>query len=414
MAEFILIVLLLLFAILTAASETSITAVSRVKLRRMASSGSHAAKTILKILEAPEKFFGAILVANNIVDVLLASILTVIMIHLLGNERRGVLCATVLATVAIIISEVTAKTLAARRSERISFALAKPTDLLIWALSPVVNILARFINFVTKVLGVRSGGKPSLVTEEEIRGLIKIGEEEGAIGKEEGKMLSKIFEFGDTTVRGVMTPKSAVVALDVNSKYEDIMRAVLESGYSRLPVYRDTPDNIIGVINVKDLLNFWEHRELIILQDMIYQPTFVAGSRKVNELLKEFQKGKTHMAIVVDSQGKIEGVVTLEDLLEEIVGEISDEYDVRKPEIEKISEDRYALSDRCRLKRLNREFNLSLPEKEFVTIGSYIRGTLKRLPAENEKIPLGGWACVVKKIEGNKIVEMECVKTPTS
>ncbi len=412
MFETILIALLIVFAALTAAAETSITAVSRVKLRRLAASGSTVAKKVLKILETPERFFGTILVANNIVDVLLASILTAIMIHLLGNERRGVVFATILATAAIIVSEVTAKTVAARRSERVSFLLARSTDFLIWFLSPVVNILARFINLATRLLGVGSASKPSLVTEEEIRGLITIGEEEGSIGKEEGRLLSKVFEFGDTVVRGVMTPKSAMVMLNVDSKYEEIMRTVLESGYSRLPAYKDSPDNIIGVINVKDLLNFWEHRELIILRDMVYPPTFVAGSRKVNELLKEFQKGRTHIAIVVDARGKIEGVVTLEDLLEEIVGEISDEYDVRRPEIEKISEDRYALSDRCRLKRLNREFSLNLPEKEFITIGSYIRAALKRLPQENEKVSLGGWTCVIKKMEGNKVVEMECVKTP--
>ena len=412
MIETIVILILIIFAILTAAAETSITAVSRVKLRRLSVSGSPIAKVILKILETPEKFFGTILVANNIVDVLLASIFTAIMIHFLHNERRGVLFATVVATLLIIVSEVTAKTLAARRPEKLSFTLARPTNFLIWFLSPIVNVLAHFINFVIKMLGAGSGSRPSLITEEEIRGLITMGQEDGSIGKEEGKMLSKVFEFGDTLVRGVMTPKSVAVGLDVNSKYEDIMRTVLESGYSRLPVYKDNPDNIIGIINVKDLLNFWEHRELIILQDMVYPPTFVSGSRRVNELLKEFQKGQAHMAVVVDGQGMIEGLVTLEDLLEEIVGEISDEYDVRKPEIEKIAEDRYALSDRCRLKKLNREFGLSLPEKEFVSIGSYIRGTLKRLPTDDERIPLGAWTCVIKKVEGNKIVEMECIKAP--
>jgi CBS domain containing-hemolysin-like protein len=224
-------------------------------------------------------------------------------------------------------------------------------------------------------------------------------------------MLAKVFEFGDTLVRSVMTPQSAMVALDVNSKYEEIMRTVLESGYSRLPVYKDAPANIIGVVNVKDLLNFWEHKELIILQDMIYQPTFVSGSRKVNDLLNEFQKGSTHMAIVVDAQGKIEGIVTLEDLLEEIVGEIADEYDLRKPEIEKISDERYAVSDRCRLRRLNREFRLDLPEREFATVGTYVRQMLKRSGEKTDQIRLDGWAFVVKKTEGSRL-DIELVRIP--
>ncbi len=330
MAEFLFILILFLFAILTAASETSITAVGRVKLRRLAASGSKTAKLILKILETPERFFGTILVANNIVDVLIASLTTAIMINIFGDEKRGVLFATLIATVAIIVSEVAAKTIAARRSEKISFALAGPTEFLIRLLSPVVNVLSRVINFITWLLGAGTAAKPSLVTEEEIRAIIKIGEEEGAIGKDKVKMLSKVFDFSSTLVKDVMTPKAAITALNVNSGYEDIMRVVLESGYSRLPVYRDNPDNIIGIVNVKDLLNFWEHKELIILQDMIYCPALIPGSKKVVDLLKEFQLGKAHMAIVQDVHGKIEGIVTLEDVLEEIVGEISDEYDAKR------------------------------------------------------------------------------------
>ncbi len=407
MTELILVIFLLILASVTAASETSITAVSRVKLRRMAASGSRKAKRILKILEAPERFFGTIIVANNIVNVLIASILTAVMINLMHNEERGISLATVIATIAIIVSEVSSKTLAAKRSEKISFGLSALTDFLIWIFSPIVNLLARFVNLLMKALGAAAEGRPALVTEEEIRAFIKMGEEEGVIGKEKIRMLSRIFDFGDTMVRAVMTPKAAIVALDVGSKYEDIMRMVLESGYSRLPVYSGDADNIIGVVNVKDLLNFWENRDLIILKDMLHQPTYVTGSRKVNELLKEFQLGHTHMAIVVDARGKIEGVVTLEDILEEIVGEIADEYDVQKPEIEKIDGGRYVINGRCRLKKLNKEININLPEKEFITIGNYIKGTLKRLPEKGERIPLDGWTCVVKKVEDSRIVEME-------
>ena len=286
-------------------------------------------------LESPERFFGTILVANNLVDVLIASIATAMMINVLGDERRGVLFATILVTVAIIVSEVTAKTVAARRSEKISFTLAIPTAFLIRLLSPIVNVLSHVINLIARIFGAGSTSKPSLVTEEEIQALIKIGGEEGVIGKEKVRMLARVFEFSKTLVRDVMTPNAHIVSLNADSKYEEMMRAVLESGYSRLPVYRENPDNIIGIINVKDLLNFWEHRELIIIQDMIYQPPVVPGTKKVVDLLKEFQMGKAHMAVVKDAQGRIEGLVTLEDVLEEIVGEISDEYDIRKPKSRK-------------------------------------------------------------------------------
>jgi putative hemolysin len=181
------------------------------------------------------------------------------------------------------------------------------------------------------LLGGKTKGKPSLVVEDEIKALIRIGEEESPRHKYKYKMLSKVFVFSNILVKTVMVPKDKMVLVDINANIEEILDNVLESGYSRLPVYRDKPDNIIGVINMKDLLNLSVNRDLVILQDIVYPPIFVPESRNVAELLKEFQQGHTHLAIVVDSYGKIQGLVTLEDLLEEIVGEIQDEYDIRKP-----------------------------------------------------------------------------------
>jgi CBS domain containing-hemolysin-like protein len=167
------------------------------------------------------------------------------------------------------------------------------------------------------------------VTEEEIRALIKISEEEGILHKEKYRMLSKVFDFGEAVVRSVMTPKRDVTAVDADGDLDATIESVIESGYSRLPVYRGTGENIIGMINMKDLLHLSRNRDLIVLQDIIYPATFVPESKKVTELLKEFQKGHTHLAIVNDAQGKVCGIVTLEDLIEEIVGEIEDEFDVR-------------------------------------------------------------------------------------
>ncbi|MBI5144428.1 MAG: HlyC/CorC family transporter [Candidatus Omnitrophica bacterium] len=328
MLEVILLIILLALAALTAASETAIIAVSRLKLRRLSLGGSKAAKIILKILEAPEKFFGTILVANNIVDVLIASIVTAMMIALLGEEGKGVFFATVIVTFLIIVSEVAAKTLAAKHSEKLSLFLARPVQILIHIFSPLVKILAVIVNAIVNFIGGEVTAKPSLVTEDDIRVLIKAGEEE-TLHKEKYKMLSRVFDFSEAVTKNVMTPKSDVVSIDVNASLDAILSKVLESGYSRLPVYKDSPDNIIGIINMKDLLNLSINRNLLVLQDIVYPATFIPNHKKVTELLKEFQKGHTHLAIVVDQEGKMEGLVTLEDLLEEIVGEIKDEYDIR-------------------------------------------------------------------------------------
>ncbi len=330
MMEFFLLTVLLLFAVLTAASEISIIAASRIKLRKLAAEGSNTAKLILKILETPEKFFGTILVANDIVDALIAVLVTAIIIRLIGSGGRwGIIIATIVSSFLIIVSEVTAKTFAARYAEKIASIVARPVHMLITIFSPVVKVFELITESIINLIGLQTKGKPALVTEEEIRALIKIGEEEGTLHKEKYKMLSKIFDFSEAVVKSVMTPKDEIVSIDVNTKFDDIMDKLLEYGYSRIPVYRDNPDNIIGIVNMKDLLNMSFNKELVVLQDVIYSANFIPESKKVTELLKEFQKGHTHLAIVVDSQNRLKGLVTLEDLLEEIVGEIEDEYDIR-------------------------------------------------------------------------------------
>lgn len=327
-ASLILIALLLLAAV-TAASEISLIALSKVKLRKRSSEGSKTAKLILKILETPERFFGTILVANNIVDSLIAALLTAVVIRLMGERGWGILFATAIASFLIIVFEVPAKTLAARYSEKLSFFLAGPIRFMIDILSPLVWILEVITNTVISLVGGKAKGKTSLVTEEEIRALIKIGEEEGVLHKEKYKMLTRVFELSETIVKSIMKPKDEMMLIDINANLDSIFEKVLESGYSRLPVYRDKPDNIIGTINMKDLLNLSVNSGLVVLQDIVYPPTFVPGTKKVIDLLKDFQKGHTHIAIVLDSKGNVDGLVTLEDILEEIVGEIEDEYDVR-------------------------------------------------------------------------------------
>lgn len=328
--EILFIIALLLIAAITAGSEISIIATSRIRLRKLAIEGSRTAKIILKILETPERFFSTILVTNNIVDSLIAVLVTAIVIRLMGDRGvLGVTLATIVSAFLIIVWEVTAKTIAARYSEKMAFMLARPVQWLIAVSTPVVWGLERVVNALTTLFGVGAKGKTHLVTDEEIKALIKIGSEELGAHKDKYKMLTKIFEFSDAVVKSVMTPKKDISAINVDDRLEDIVAMVVESGYSRFPVYKNRPDNIIGMINMKDLLNLAHNSELIVFQDIVYPATFVSESKKVTELLKEFQKGHTHLAVVTDSQNKVVGIITLEDLIEEIVGEIEDEFDVR-------------------------------------------------------------------------------------
>ncbi len=328
--EIILLLVLLFLAAVTAASETSIVAMSRLRLKKLAGEGSRTARVILKILETPERFFGTILVANNVVDTLIAALVTALMISLTGREGRGVLIATIVAASTIIIAEVSAKTLAVRHPERLSLLLGRPIQLLIILFSPLVKVLSLITNAIVRLIGGKAKGRPSLVTEEEIQALIKIGEEEDIRQRDKYRMLRKVFDFSNARVRDVMVPRNQMVSLDLNARIDDILERAMESGYSRLPVYQGRPENVVGIINMKDLLNLAINRELIVLPDIIFPPVFVSGEKKAFELLREFQEGHTHLAVVKDPKGNIEGIVTMEDLLEEIVGEIKDEYDQRK------------------------------------------------------------------------------------
>lgn len=326
----ILLVVLLFIAAFTAASEISLIAANRIKLRRLAQEGSKTAKIVLKILETPEKFLGTILVVNNVVDTLIAAIVTAMMISIISGEGVGIVLATVIAAFLIIVFEVAAKTLAVERSERLSLYMARPVRALIAAFSPIVKILAVVTNFIINIItGGRPRGKPTLITEEEIKAIIKMGEEEGVLHKEKYKMLSNVFDFSETLVKDVMTPSKDVFSIDGSASLDDILYKVLESGYSRIPVYKDNPDNIVGLINMKDLLNLSVNKDLVVLQDIVYPTAHVPVTKKVSDLLREFQKGHTHLAVVVDDRDKVLGIITLEDLLEEIVGEIEDESDVR-------------------------------------------------------------------------------------
>ncbi len=325
----LLIFILLILAAITAASEIAIISASRLRLRRLASEGSRRAAIILKILETPERFFSTILVSNNIIDALVAVLVTAIVIRFMGQGGWEVVIATTVAAFFVIVFEVVAKTIATNYSERMSLYLARPMRLMIKIFSPVVVGFEVIINTILRLIGAKSFTKSSLVTDEEIRAMIKIGQEEGSLQKDKYSMITKVFALHDAVVKNVMTPKKDIFSIGVDSNVDDILSKVLESGYSRIPVYSQNPDNIVGIINMKDILMLSSNRDLVVFQDIIYPPVFVSESRKVIDLLKEFQKGHTHMAIVVDNQNKVLGIITLEDLVEEIVGEIEDEYDVR-------------------------------------------------------------------------------------
>ncbi len=332
MSHIIWIVIFLFLAVLSfffAVAETSIIALSRIRLRHMVSSGIKRAQNIQNLTTKLDKFIGAILIGNNFVNIAISAMVTVACVTVFGFTWGALIATFLTAFFVLIFCEITPKILATKHTEKIALIIAPSMEALIKIINPVINFFIGISNFLLRIFNVGPSKRSPLVTEEELRLMIEIGKEEGVLSDEEKKMLQRIFEFGDTKVRDVMVPKEKMVAVNINTSSEGLLDMFVEEGHARLPVYSGTIDHIVGVIYARDLLYILRDKGLFLLQDLIQRAYYVPAGLRVNELLRKFQADKVQMAIVVDSQQKTLGLLTLEDLLEEIVGEIEEDRVIR-------------------------------------------------------------------------------------
>lgn len=306
-------------------SETALISLSKIRLRNLIAKGAKNAKLVQALMSKPEKLITSILVGNNLVNTAISVIGAIIFVYLLG-EKMGMIAATICVTIALLVfAEIIPKMFAVQRSEKVSLAVAKPINMLVIILNPVAKVFTRVGNAIIKLFGGEVKQRSPLITEEEIRLMIELGKEEGVLGDEERKMLHRIFEFGDTIVSEVMIPKEKIVAIDIESSPEELLELLVEEGHARIPVYKGSADNIVGIIHARDLLYIWQNKGLVIIPDLLHPAYFVPKNNRVHDLLRDFQKMRIQMAIIVDEDKKALGLVTLEDLIEEIVGEIDEE-----------------------------------------------------------------------------------------
>lgn len=294
------------------------------------------------------------------------------------------------ATVTIIIivfGEVAPKLLAIRKAEPIALFMIRP---LVWAdrvMAPLGRVVVALANIFLRLLGQKPGTHVPIVTEEEIHALIKMGADAGVIEDQEHQMLHGVISLGDMQVREVMVPRTSMECIDAVDSIPRIINQIIQTGYSRLPVYKDTVDNIMGVVYAKDIIPLIQNSELIVLHDILRQPYFVPETKSVADLLREFQKGKIHLAVVVDEYGGTSGLVTLEDLIELIVGEIRDEYDVEERQVDHVSENCWLVSGQADIEDVNEILESRLPNsKDLNSIGGFITDLLGHLPRKGEVI----------------------------
>jgi len=306
------------------ASETSVIGLSKIRLHHMVAQGIKRAKNIQQLLMKLDKFIAAILIGNNFVNIAMSAIITGIFVRLLGYNWGVVVATFVSATSILIFCEVTPKILATKHTEKVALFIAPFMEMVIKAFDPLIRIFIGLSNFILKILGVGPSKRSPLITEEELRVMIEIGKDEGVLSDEERKMLHRIFEFGDTKVGEIMVPKDKIVTVNATFTSDELLNIFVEEGHARLPVYSGSVDNIIGIVYARDLLYILRDKGLFLLQDLLHPAYFVSASMRVNELLRKFQLDKIQIAVVVDEHKKTLGLVTLEDLIEEIVGEIEE------------------------------------------------------------------------------------------
>jgi len=327
---FLILIILAALSFFFSCSETSIIGLSKIKLRHMVQKGVKGAASIHRLVVKLDKVIAAILIGNNIVNIAVSSIVTGIFVQIYGY-RWGVVASTFITTLVLLIfCEVTPKILAAKHTEKVAILTAPVMEIILVIFKPLIAFFIGISNFILKIFGLDVSKRSPLITEEELKTMIEMGQEEGVLTQDQRKMLHRIFEFGDTKLMSIMVPKEKIIAVDINTTSDDLLNIFVEEGHARLPVYKGSKDNIVGIVYAQDLLYLLREKGLFFLQDLLHDVCFVSSTTRVNDLLKRFQMEKMQIAIIVDKDKKPLGLVTLEDLIEEIVGEIEEKYSARK------------------------------------------------------------------------------------
>ena len=397
-----IILVLLLLAAVTAAAETSISRIGRVKAHHFAREKRKNGELLVRMVEDPAPYLNSVLLLTLIAHLTGTSLATALALRRFGTGGEAI-AAAAMTFIIFVFAEVIPKTYVVRYTERASLLLARPVFLLGRLLQPVSQVLVWFANLVMVPLPGRGLPKGPFVTEEEIRHLADIAEEEEEIEEEERELIHSVFEFGDTVVREVMVPRTDMVVLRADASIDEALETIVKAGYSRIPLYEGDTDNIVGVLYAKDLLKRTRSPNGSKVSSMGRAPLFVPEQKKVADLLREMQSRRIHMAIVVDEYGGTAGLVTIEDVIEEIVGEIVDEYDQEEPLVEPVDENTIRVDAKMPIDEVNELLNVELPHDEWDTVGGLVFGLTGRVPTRGEAVRLDSIEFVTERVAGRRI-----------
>lgn len=385
------------------ASETALMSLSKLRVQQMLEKKVKGAERVDKLLSDPSKLLSAILIGNNVVNIGASSLATSIAIDVFGNTGVGI-ATGVMTLLVLIFGEITPKTLAAQHSEKISLKISAFVQIVTYLVTPISFILTKVTNLLVRILGGEVDESQPSITQEELKTLVSVSHKEGVLEGEERDMIYNVFDFGDSQVHDVMVSRTEMIAIDVEMDYEEILEVINQEQYSRIPVYEDTIDNIIGILNVKDLVLLQINKKAEFkLRDYIRQPYFTYEFKSTKELFEEMRAERIHMAIVLDEYGGVEGLVTIEDLIEEIVGDIEDEYDKEIQQIEVIEDDEYLVNGNVRLDDLNDLIGTHIESEDFDTIAGFVIGLVDKIPELGEEVEFENIRFTIESIDRNRI-----------
>lgn len=401
--KLVILVALLFLSSFFSSAETALTTVSKLRIRSLAEEGKKRASTVLRLIEDPANMLSAILIGNNIVNLSASSLATSVALDKFGSNGAAI-ATGILTLLVLIFGEITPKRLATQNNEKMALAYAPIILTLTRLLTPVILIVNKLSYGFMLLCRIDPNAKATPITESELRTVVDVSHEEGVIESEERQMITNVVDFGDSLAKDVMVPRIDMAFANLEMGYDDLMETFRANKYSRMPVYSENRDNIVGIINLKDLFFYEGDKQEFQVENCLREPFFTYEFKKTSELLNEMRKDHISIAIVLDEYGATAGLITLEDLLEEIVGEIRDEYDSDEVDsIRKIAPDEYMAEGTAKLDEINEVLGLSLESDDYDSIAGHIIHLLDHLPSAGETITENNVTFTVNRVNKNRI-----------
>ncbi len=395
---------LFIFSAFFSGSETALMSMDSLRVKYLAEKDRPGARKLADLLDKPESLLSAILVGNNLVNIMVSVFATTLFIDFFG-ARGELMTIVILTPLLLIFAEVCPKTYAAKYPEKISFAVLHPIRLFMWLLHPITWLVSGLSSLMTRFLHGEST-RP-LISEDEIRSIIEFGEHAGVVPKEKRRMLHGVFDLSEIRVRDVMVPRTEVVGIEVNASFAEVVEMAAQARHSRFPVYEGDLDRVVGIIHSKDILSYLNRSEDFSLAKLARPPYFVPEAKPIETLMQAFRSQHLHLAVVVDEYGGVVGICTLEDIVEEIVGEIQDEYDEEEILIRRLGTDRYLIDGSAALRSINRRYNLGLSEEHATTLAGFLLHSLGSIPEVGDVCDVPGARFTVRDVVDRRIEKIE-------